>query len=85
MNPPLTRLPPPITDRLAHVLFILESYTAAPRARDTEQLAELAGIERDALGRLKQLVDVDLARLNKSLAESGVAYVALPVPGSGPQ
>jgi photosystem II stability/assembly factor-like uncharacterized protein len=85
MNPPLTRLPPPITDRIAHVLFILESYTAAPRARDTEQLAELAGIERDALGRLKQLVDVDLARLNKSLAESGVAYVALPVRGSVPQ
>ncbi len=83
MSPPIDRLPPPVPERLAHVVFILESYTSAPRQRDLEQIDELAGAERDATARLKQLFDVDLAKLNKAFADSGVPYVALTTHPSG--
>lgn len=83
MSPPLTYVPPPVPERIAHVLFILESYTAAPRQRDAEELDQLAITERDTLTRLKQLVDVDLANLNKALANAGVPYVALPAHSTG--
>jgi hypothetical protein len=83
MSPPIERLPPPVPERLAHVVFILESYTSAPRQRDLEQIDELAGVEQDAMAKLKQLFDVDLAKLNKSFAEAGVPYVALPAHPSG--
>jgi hypothetical protein len=78
MNPPLTHLPPPVPERISHVLFILEAYTAAPRPRDSEQISEISTLEQDALARLKQL-DVDLAKLNKALADAGVPYISLPV------
>ncbi|MBZ5602617.1 MAG: hypothetical protein LAO79_09960 [Acidobacteriia bacterium] len=70
--------PPTLPEQLAHVLFSLENYSAAPRARDTEQLTALEGLQQDALRRLKQLIDVDLAALNKTLSASGVPYVTLP-------
>ncbi len=68
---PPTYVPPPVPERIGHVLFIMESYSAAPRERDLEQLNELAGIQQDALKRLQQLVDVDLPKLNKSFADAG--------------
>jgi photosystem II stability/assembly factor-like uncharacterized protein len=83
MNPPTTYTPPPVEDRISHVLFTFENYTAAPRERDMEQLDQLAAIEQDALAKLKTLIDVDLAKLNKSFADAGVAYIALPVHPSG--
>jgi photosystem II stability/assembly factor-like uncharacterized protein len=83
MNPPATYVPPPVHERVSHVLFTFENYTAAPRARDTEQLEQLATLEQDALAKLNQLINVDLAKLNKSFADAGVAYIALPVHPSG--
>jgi hypothetical protein len=83
MSPPIDRLPPPIPERLAHVVFIIESYTSAPRPRDLQQLDELAGLDQEAMAKLKQLFDVDLAKLNKSFADAGVPYVALPAHPSG--
>jgi photosystem II stability/assembly factor-like uncharacterized protein len=70
--------PPTIPERTAHVLFILENYSAAPRSRDMEQLQSLEGLQQDALRRLNQLIDTDLPNLNKALAAAGVPYVGLP-------
>ena len=83
MNMPPTYVPPPVPERVARILFILENYTAAPRQRDAEELDQLATAEQDAVARLKQLIDVDLAKLNKSFAENGVPYIALPAHHSG--
>lgn len=68
---PQTFRQPPIPERVAHVLFTFENYTAAPRAREVE-LDQLAAAEQDAL-----------APLNKSFADSGVAYIALQAHATG--
>ena len=39
------RIPPPFPERVAHVLFTLESYTAMPNPADLDQLDELAAIQ----------------------------------------
>ena len=82
MNTPLTYRVPPLPERTAHVLFILENYSAAPRPRDAEQLTAIASAQQDALQKLKQL-DVDLANLNKALAGAGVPYIVVHVNPSG--
>jgi photosystem II stability/assembly factor-like uncharacterized protein len=79
-GPALTYVPPPVPARLATVLHDLESYTAAPRRQDLEKLAELTNVARDASARLKQVVDVDLARLNKAMNDAGVAHIVGPRP-----
>lgn len=78
MNAPLTYVPPPVPERVAHVLFIMESYSAAPRQRDLQQLSDLEHIYDDASKQLTQLVNVDLSNLNKSLREAAVPYIAVP-------
>jgi photosystem II stability/assembly factor-like uncharacterized protein len=77
MNMPVAYVPPPLPERVAHVLFILEAYTAAPRKRDTEQLDDLTGLQRSALEKLRQLVDVDLVNLNRSMATAGIPHIWL--------
>jgi photosystem II stability/assembly factor-like uncharacterized protein len=80
MSPPITYVPAPVPERIAHVLFILESYSAAPRPGDAQALDQLAVAEQDVLERLKQLIEVDLANLNKALATAGVPYIPPPRP-----
>jgi photosystem II stability/assembly factor-like uncharacterized protein len=82
MNPPPTHVPPPLPERIAHVLFIIENYSAAPRARDSEQLTTLANEQQSASQRLKQL-DADLSKLNKSLSSAGVPYISVPAHPAG--
>lgn len=83
LNEPLVRLPPPLPERVAHVLFILENYSAAPRPRDAGELSGLARLEHDAMQRLHQTIDVDLKSLNQALAAAGVPYIAVPAHPSG--
>jgi hypothetical protein len=78
MNVPPEYVPPPVQERVAHVLFILESYTAAPRKRDLDQLAELTVIQADALKQLEILVGAGLKKLNQTYRDAGVPYIALP-------
>jgi hypothetical protein len=78
MNVPLTYVPPPVTDRIARVVFIMENYTAAPRPQDTDQLDVLIPIQKDALAKLQHLLDVDLPALNKSLHDANIPFLATP-------
>jgi hypothetical protein len=78
MNVPPEYVPPPVQERVAHVLFIFESYTAAPRKRDLDQLAELTTIQADALKQLEALVGAGLKKLNQTYRDSGAPYIALP-------
>jgi hypothetical protein len=79
MNVPLKYVPPPVTDRIARVLFIMESYTAAPRPQDTQQLEALIPIQSDALQKLEDLIDKDLAILNRAFHDANVPYIKPPV------
>ncbi len=78
MNVPLTYIPPPVTDRIARVVFIMENYTAAPRPQDTDQLDALIPIQKDALAKLQHLLDVDLVTLNHALHEANIPFLATP-------
>jgi photosystem II stability/assembly factor-like uncharacterized protein len=79
MNVPLKYVPPPVTDRIARVLFILESYSAAPRPQDTQQLEALIPIQSDSLQKLQELIDQDLANLNRAFHEANIPYINPPV------
>jgi photosystem II stability/assembly factor-like uncharacterized protein len=72
--------PPTLPEQIAHVLFSLENYSAAPRPHDLDQMNALGGLEKDALRRLNQLVENDLRTLNKSLADAGVPYISIDRP-----
>jgi hypothetical protein len=78
MNVPLEYVPPPVQQRVAHVLFILESYTAVPRKRDLDQLAELTFTQADALKQLGILVGAGLKKMNQTYRNAGVPCIALP-------
>jgi hypothetical protein len=78
LNQPLKHVPPPVTDRISHVLFNLEGYSATPRQRDLDQLAELAVVQKDAIDQLKRLIEVDLTNLNGALRDAKIAFVAAP-------
>lgn len=78
MNAPVKYVPPPVTDRIARVLFIVESYTATPRAEDVDQLDALVPVQQHALEQLHQLIDVDLVNLNKAFQEQNVPFVRVP-------
>ena len=78
MNVPLTYVPPPVTDRIARVVFIMENYTAAPRSQDTDQLDVLLPLQKNALAKLQHLLDVDLATLNKAFRDANIPFLATP-------
>jgi len=72
----LTYTPPPMPARLSPVLWSFQSYTAAPRQQDLDKLAEMTGVARDASARLKRVIDVDLAQLNKAINDAGIPRIA---------
>jgi photosystem II stability/assembly factor-like uncharacterized protein len=72
-GPPLRYTPPPISQKIGRLMGALDSYSAAPTAR---QLADIQQIESElmpALTQVNQLFD-EMPKLNKTLADAGVAY-----------
>jgi hypothetical protein len=64
----------------------IDSYSAAPTARQISDIEQVSADLQPALAAVKQLVDEDLPRLNKLMAEAGVPYVTVdagPAPGGG--
>jgi photosystem II stability/assembly factor-like uncharacterized protein len=70
-----TYTPPPMPARLATALYNFQSYTAAPRKQDLDKLAELTGVAGEASARLKRVIDVDLAQLNKAINDAGIPRI----------
>jgi photosystem II stability/assembly factor-like uncharacterized protein len=77
MNMPAKYVPPPLNERIARVLFIMESYSAAPRAADVEQAEALAPLETQAEHQLRELIEVDLVRLNQALHDANLTFVRI--------
>jgi hypothetical protein len=79
-GPPLTYTPPPFPQRVGRLMFAIDGYTAVPTAGQTEELAAVSKSLGETMDKLKQLIDEDLARLNKMMNESGIPHI--PPPGA---
>jgi photosystem II stability/assembly factor-like uncharacterized protein len=85
-GPPLTYTPPPMNQKVDRLMNSIDSYSAAPTARQISDIEQVSADLQPALAAVKQLVDEDLPRLNKLMAEAGVPYVTVdagPAPGGG--
>jgi hypothetical protein len=78
MNAPAKYVSPPVTDRIVRVMFIIQSYTSAPRRQDTDQLADLELIQAEALQQLQQIIDVHLLKFNQSLHKANLPAIQPP-------
>jgi hypothetical protein len=78
MNMPAKYVPPPLDERIARVLFIVESYTAAPRKEDADQMDALVPLETKAEQQLRDLIDIDMTQLNQALHDANLPYVRVP-------
>ena len=63
--------------RLATALWNFQSsHGGAAETGSSDKLDELTPIARDASAKLKRVVDVDLAQLNKAINEAGIPRIA---------
>ena len=79
-GPPLKFTPPPVNQKLTRLMFSIDSYSAAPTARQMDDLQQASTELQDGLASVKKLTGEDLARLNKMMADAGVPYVSADVP-----
>jgi photosystem II stability/assembly factor-like uncharacterized protein len=73
---PLVYTPPPLPQRIGRLLFAIDGYTAALTPPEVQELAELTKALHDAMDEVHKLEEVDVAKLNKALNESGVPRIA---------
>jgi len=84
-GPPLVYTPPTLPQRANRLLGALDGYTAAPTAQQLEELQVVTGLLGETMERLKKLVDVDLAELNRMMNAAGIPHIRLTAaPGGRP-
>jgi hypothetical protein len=79
-GPPLKYTPPPVNQKIGRLMFSLDSYSGSPTARQLEDIRQAAEELEPALATVKKLVNEDLPRLNKMMADAGIPYVSGPGP-----
>jgi hypothetical protein len=77
-GPPLKFTPPPVNQKLTRLMFSIDSYNAAPTARQITDIDQASAELHDAVTVLNKISNEDLPRLNKMMAESGVPYITVP-------
>jgi photosystem II stability/assembly factor-like uncharacterized protein len=82
-GPPLEWKPEPLPNRVQDLLQDLDGFDAAPGGQQKELLAELGPLVAAASAQVKQVVEEDLAALNKKMNEAGIPHI-VPAPG-GPR
>jgi photosystem II stability/assembly factor-like uncharacterized protein len=85
-GPPLQYAPPPVNQKIGRLMSAMDSYSAAPTARQIADLEEASAALKQGLAAVTRLADEDLPRLNKMMAEAGIPYVtadAAPAPVRG--
>ena len=85
-GPPLKYTPPPLNQKIGRLMNGIDSYSAAPTERQMADVEATSQELQPALAAVKQLVDEDLPKLNKMMAEAGIPYVTAdtgPTPGGG--
>ena len=76
-GPPLVFTPPPITQRITQLLTGLDSYAAAPTAWQLDQMKLLQTMLTENAAAARKLTQDELAALNKSMNEAGVAHIVI--------
>ena len=76
-GPPPVYTPPTLPQRANRLLGALDSYTAAPTTQQLEEVQIVTGLLGETMERLKKLVDVDLAELNRMMNAAGIPHIRL--------
>jgi len=81
-GPPIVERPTPLQNRVGQILGSLEGFTAAPTARQLEDMATLAPQIKDAADKVQKLIE-ELGNLNKLMREANIPYINMPAGGGG--
>jgi photosystem II stability/assembly factor-like uncharacterized protein len=81
---PLHYTPSPLPMRIGRLMFQLDGYTAAPTGAEKDELAAVSQELSAATDALHQLVNTDLANLNKALNDAGVPHITTTPPAGPP-
>jgi photosystem II stability/assembly factor-like uncharacterized protein len=83
-GPALTFQEPAVTQRITQLLGSLEGYTAAPSATQLDQIKIVQGILSTANAAARDIVQKDVAALNKMMNDAGVPHITAPGLGGRP-
>jgi photosystem II stability/assembly factor-like uncharacterized protein len=67
--------PPSVRSRIGRLWFALESYTAPPTARQSEQIQEATKQLQGVVEQLNNLIDVEIPKLNQQMKDNNVPYL----------
>ena len=84
-GPPPPYTPPPVTQKLQRLMFTIDGYSAAPTSRQMADIEEATSELKAGLAEVDALW-AEVPKLNKALADAGVAYFTLnlnPPPPAG--
>ncbi|HKW88130.1 MAG TPA: hypothetical protein VJN21_05185 [Candidatus Acidoferrales bacterium] len=81
---PLHYTPLPLPQRVGRLMSQLDGYTAAPTQAEKDEMAAVSQELNEATSALNQLVDKDLASLNKALNDAGVPHITTHPPTEAP-
>ena len=74
---------PPITQRITQLLTGLDNYSAPPTAWQLDQMKLLQTMLAENAAAARKLTQDELAALNKSMNEAGVAHIVIPPQRAG--
>jgi photosystem II stability/assembly factor-like uncharacterized protein len=80
-GPPLERREPTIPQRMGRLYGALEGYTAAPTPTQLEELAALEKLVGEVGAQVDQLIEEDLAALNRRMNEAGIPHIRVATGG----
>jgi hypothetical protein len=74
-GPPFVWKPAPLPNQVQGLLRDLDGFWAAPGGQQTEKLAELGPLVRDASAAVKKIEEEDLPALNKKMNDAGLPHI----------
>jgi photosystem II stability/assembly factor-like uncharacterized protein len=81
-GPPLEWKPDPLPLQVQELLRDLDGFAAVPGGQQRDRVAELTPLVADAVSQAQQVLDVDLAALNKKMNEAGIPHIVAIRPAS---
>jgi len=75
-GPPLTYTPPPVNQKIGRLMGTIDSYSAAPTAKQIEDMNQARAELDQGMAAVKKLTEEDLPAFNKLMSSSGVPYVS---------
>lgn len=76
-GPPLKYTPPPVNQKITRLMGGIDSFSAAPTAKQVEDMIAARAELDQGLAAVKKLTDEELPKLNKSMIDAGVPYITV--------